>query len=76
MNENHSSSTAAYSDYSSKLLSQKLKGVLGESMTKGDIVDWEIDGVRTSPIDHQSEGDDLSYLNSIVKGAESISKRD
>lgn len=45
-------------------------------MTKGDAVDWEIDGVRTSPIDHMGESDDPNYLNSIANGAESISNVD
>ena len=76
LTQNSSSSTAAYSDYSSRILSLKLKGILGESLRKGDIVDWEIDGIRTSPIDHNHENDDPNYLSSIANGFESISDKD
>ena len=48
----HYTSANAYSDYASTLLQEKLSTVLGEPMRKEKVVDWELDGVRTSPIDH------------------------
>ena len=48
----HFTSTAAFDDYTSSVLKKKLAKVLGRPMEKGEVVDWDIDGLRTSPIDH------------------------
>lgn len=52
LSENHATSPSSYSDFTSQLLQKKLRAALGESAQEGSVVDWEVDGVRTSPIDH------------------------
>lgn len=42
----------------------------------GDVVDWEIDGIRTSPIDHSSDADAAEYLSSVAKRKETASEVD
>ena len=76
LTENHASASSAYSDFSSQQLKRKLRAVLGESSETGSVVDWELNGVRTSPIDHESQQDDYNLLASIQKGTEQAAGED
>ena len=74
----HYTSANAYSDYASTLLQEKLATVLGEPMRKEKVVDWELDGVRTSPIDHHIDQAETpnEYLSSVQDGTETVHQVD
>lgn len=76
LSENHSTAPSSYSDFTSQLLQRKLRAALGESAKDGSVVDWEVDGVRTSPIDHQASQDNYTLLSSIKKDQEKAAKED
>lgn len=69
--DHHYSSSGAYTDFAGKTLQKKLERTLGKSMQKGQVVDWELDGVRTSPIDHLNKDQSpTDLMQSIVDGSE------
>ena len=73
LSDHHFSSPSAYVDYASNVLQKKLAKTLGEPLSKGDIVYWEVDGVRTSPIDHSSSSaSPAEYLQTIADGSELV----
>jgi len=71
LSDHHFSSPTAFAEYSSNVLQKKLKNILGSKIEKGDVVDWEIDGIRTSPIDHVSVPGE-NYLQSVLEETEQI----
>ena len=73
--EHDAQSPSAYADYSNRVLQQKLEKLLGASSQKGDIIDWEVDGVRTSPIDHTTEMDS-DFLQQVMSGKEKLNPID
>ena len=68
----------AFADYSDSLLRNKLGKVLGETLNREQNIDWEVDGVRTSPIDHKSGSSDSvsSYLQDVANSNEFVSDVD
>lgn len=71
--DHHASTTSAFTDFSSSLLQSKLQKALGKSSLEGDIVDWEVDGVRSSPIDHSNQVNIKNLLQDAKRGKESLS---
>ena len=42
-------------------------------MNRDNNIDWDVDGVRTSPIDHKSSSDSISsYMEDVANSSESI----
>ena len=42
-------------------------------MNKDINIDWDVDGVRTSPIDHKSNSDSISsYMEDVANSSETI----
>ena len=73
LSDHHYSAPQAFVGFSDSALSRKLSRVLGESELQNrskTSVDWEIDGVRTSPIDHTAASVDLE---AVANGSESVS---
>lgn len=71
------SSISALKQHTTSLLRKKLVSALGEGAAAGEIMDWESNGVRTSPLDHKrrAEGASVgSMLKDVVQGTESQSR--
>ena len=77
MAEHDASSASAFADYANGLLRQKLISSLGKGREDGDIIDWDVNGVRTQPVDHKIDDiDSKSLLKNIIKGNESLNEVD
>ena len=75
--EHDASSASAFADYANGLLRQKLISSLGKGREDGDIIDWDVNGVRTQPVDHKIDDiDSKSLLKNIIKGNESLNEVD
>ncbi len=72
LREHDASSAAAFVDYSSNLLRSKLSTSLGQGLTVGKSVDWDLNGVRTSPVDHKIPADSARLLKEIADGKEKL----
>ena len=73
LQDNHYLSQTSYSDYSTGILQKKLAKSLGSGLQSDNVVDWEVNGVRTAPIDQTSDSLDLQ---SIADGTEQQSRLD
>ena len=75
--DHHFSSSAAFADYSDTLLRKKLGKVLGDKLNRDINVEWDVDGVRTSPIDHKIDSDSISsFLQDVANSNESVQDAD
>ena len=64
------SSSGSLVSQSTGMLKRKIASALGEDSASGSIVDWEVNGVRTSPLDHTQDSDPSARLSNIAQGIE------
>ena len=72
------SSSGSLVSQSTGMLKRKIASVLGEeaASSPGQVVDWEVNGVRTSPLDHSQDINADAKLKSIVEGSEKAQQED
>jgi len=67
LNEHDASASASLRHHATNLLRKRLSKALGETVSDSGIVDWEVNGVRTSPLDHHLS-DNQGQLDKIASG--------
>lgn len=72
------SSSGSLVSQSTGMLKRKITSALGEeaASSSAQVVDWEVDGVRTSPLDHNQDIYADAKLKSIVEGSEKAQQED
>ena len=71
--------SSSFESYSNDILQNKIEKILGKKQQEAANVDWQIDEVRTSPVDHRASYTDEEiekYLQAIVDQKEPHTKED